>query len=575
MDRDTYWERLSRRRISRRRLLTQATGGGLGLAATGAVACGRSSGNGRPAASKSAPAPGQPARGGYLNHLLPYSALNIDPATTDDSTGYTFIEEDWYEPFVRISYTPSPDWRIANKVIPWLTDHYEQVDPTTYTFHVRPDVKFHSGDPLTAEDVLFSYNRMKDPAGKPNPAVASYLAGLDHIEAPDDSTIRLTSKRPDADFLTYLTNQRVVIVSKRFVEGGGAITKTALGTGPFKLMSYQHDSNALALRFDGYWQKGRPYLDGIKMVLKVDDSTQSAAFSVGDTDILVTHDQKAADPILKANPKAVAEPFAIEENQGVTFNQTKPPFSDARVRMAVHLVLDRQAADKAVNFGGGVIDGPIVVGGKTGWAIPLDELLKRPGYRQPKGQDIADAKRLMSEAGFANGFKTTIGFSSVIAYASNYAEVIQAQLKQIGIDGTLMAADNATWIQRRVKPDYDLAVVSEASLATPGTAAYTSFYSTGVYAKPSGLNDPELDRLIDTQAQEFDSAKRGALFQQIERMILDKAYKAPVSSPTSIRLNQPWIHDWVDNRSARQTVMNPDAIWMSLDQAPANRRQPS
>ena len=98
MDRKSYRER-PRWRSSRRTILTQAVRGGVVLAAAAGVACGRRS-SGGPAASKPVTAPGRPARGGYLNHRLPYSALNIDPATTDDSTGYTFIEEDWYEPLV-------------------------------------------------------------------------------------------------------------------------------------------------------------------------------------------------------------------------------------------------------------------------------------------------------------------------------------------------------------------------------------------------------------------------------------------------------------------------------------------
>jgi peptide/nickel transport system substrate-binding protein len=515
----------------------------------------------------------KPARGGYLHHLAAYSAANIDPATTEDSTAYGFVETDWYDPLTRIEYKPGVDWRIANNVTPWLAERFEQVDKTTYTFNLRKGVKFHNGDLLSAQDVVFAYGRIRDPATKANPNVRMYLDSVDKVEAPDDSTVRITTKRPNPDFLPGISGRNVPIVSQKFVESGADITKTEMGTGPFKLTAYQKDGTATATRFADSWLANGPYLDGIKIVLKTDDSTASAAFSAGEADIVSLHDRKEADPVLKSTPKAKSAEFPVEEIHGVYFNETKAPFSDIRVRKAIHLTLDRQAADKAVNFGDGLIGGPIVISGKTGWGVPPDDLKGLPGFRQPKAQDVAEAKRLMSEAGFASGFKTTLGFSNTNGSAPAYAQVVQAQLKQIGIDTALQPLDNASFTQRRVKPDFDLMIVSEGSLSTPGTAAFSSFYSSGVYAKPAGVNNPDLDALIEAQGAEFDYNKRGSIFAQIERMILENAYKAPISTPKAIRLNQPWVHDWVDNRSAHQTIMNPDAIWMSIEQAPASRRQ--
>lgn len=573
MDRDDHWWRSAGSRVTRRRLVAGASAGALAIAAGSGLGC-RSTGPRQ--GGVASPAAGQAAaRGGYLRHLLPYSVVNLDPDSTEDTTGYGFIEMDWYEPLVRIEYTPAPDWRIANKVIPWLADRFEQVDKTTYTFNVRSSVKFHNGDELTAEDVLFSYARAQDPATKSNPVVVRYLENLDKAEAVDDHTVRITTKRPDADFLSNLASRNVVIISKRYVLGGADLSRATMGTGPFKLMSYERNNTALAARNPDSWLKVGPYLDGIKMQLKVDDSTATAAFSIGDADILIRHDRRQAEPIVKANPKAVSESAPADQVYGLSFNQTKPPFSDARVRMAIHLVLDRQAADKAVNFGDGVICGPAVVAWKTGWTIPPDELTKLPGYRQPKAADVAEAKRLLAEAGFASGFKTTIGFSSDTESQPGYAEVVQAQLKQLGIDAALQPWDNATYVQRRVKPDYDLVIAADGGLSSPGSAAYALFYSTGIYAKAGGIKDPDLDKLIDSQATEFDSAKRGALFQQLERQVLEKVYKAPISTPLLIQLHQPWIHDWAGAKNNRAVIMNPDAIWMSVGQAPASRRQPS
>ena len=179
MESVSYWTRARfGRPATRRTVLKHAAVGGLGMAAIAAAACGRG-GGGQTSSSTtrgSTVSTAQPQKGGYLRHLAAYSAGNIDPATTEDSTAYGFVETDWYDPLVRIVYMPSVDWRIANKVGPWLAQSFEQVDPVTTVFHLRQGVKFHNGDPFDAQDVLFSYNRMLDPATKANPANVMYLA---------------------------------------------------------------------------------------------------------------------------------------------------------------------------------------------------------------------------------------------------------------------------------------------------------------------------------------------------------------------------------------------------------------
>jgi peptide/nickel transport system substrate-binding protein len=249
------------------------------------------------------------------------------------------------------------------------------------------------------------------------------------------------------------------------------------------------------------------------------------------------------------------------------FNETKPPFSDIRVRQAVHLTIDRQDANKAIYFSEGQISGPVVVAGKTGWFIPTDELLKMQGYRQPKDQDITQAKQLLTAAGYANGFKTSILFAKTVAVVPEDSEVVQEQLKKVGIDADLIGADNPTYVSRRTKGDFDMITITEGSMSVPANTASILFYSKGVYAKGAGINDADLDKLIDSQGAEFDFNKRGQIFQQIEHRVLDQMHKAPIATPTVYVLNQPWINDWVDSRSSRQSVLDPALIWMDVNMA--------
>jgi peptide/nickel transport system substrate-binding protein len=563
-----YWHNSTSRRLARRMLLRSTALGGASLVALTA-ACGSKSGGGaQPGTGTSAAVAGKPRTGGRLRHLLPYSAGNIDPYLTEEATGYGFIEGYWYEPLINLDYSnPAVDWRIANKAVPWLADKFEQPDPSTYVFSIRQGVKWHNGDPFSAEDVLFSFKRMMTPNSGVNPSVLRFVDEVASVTSVDDHTVKITAKRPDADFLVYLGQRNTAMVPSRYLQSGQSLAKQAVGTGPFRLTSYTKDGSGEVARFDGYWQQGRPYLDGAKLTLLADDATMGAAFAAGQTDILTRTDRKQVDPLTVANPKAQVRHFLEEQIQGIMFNEAKPPFNDPRVRQAVHLAIDRQEMEKAVYFGEGQISGPVVVVGKTGWFIPTDELMKLPGYRQPKDQDLAQAKQLLAAAGYANGLKSSILFDKPIAVVPQISEVAQAQLKKIGIDADLIGDDTATYVSKRTKGNFDMITITEGALSLPANVAQILFYSSGVYAKGASINDPELDKLFEAQGSEFDFAKRGQLFQQIERRVLDQMHKAPVGTPDVYVLNQPWVHDWIDNRSSRQTVMNTPSIWVDVEAA--------
>jgi peptide/nickel transport system substrate-binding protein len=559
-----YWQQRAPVRLARRSLLGSAALGGVTLA----VACGSRTGGGQASPQPLAGSSGQPKSGGHLRHILPYSSGNIDPHTTEDTIGYGFVQDYWYETLVTFDFgNGTADWRIAARIIPWLAEKIEQPDPTTYVFSVRQGVKWHNGDPLTADDISFSFNRMISPNAGINPNFQRYVGGVASAETVDDHTVRIKSKTADADFLSNLSQRNPVIVPAKVLQSGGSLSKQAIGTGPFRLAAYTKDGSGEATRYENYWQKDRPYLDGVKMTLKADDATMGAAFAAGQTDIITRTDRKQTEPLRQANPKARSRTFLEEQIQGLTFQEGKPPYNDPRVRQAIHLAIDRQEVDKAVTFGEGQISGPVVVVGKTGWHIPTDELLKLPGYRQPKDQDIAQARQLLAAAGYAGGLKTSIMFNQTYAVVPQDSEVVQAQLKRIGVEAELKGVDNATYVANRSKGDFDLNMAIEGSMYQPGFVVTTYYRSQSLFGKAAGMADAELDRLVDAQTVEFDAAKRGQLFQQIERRILDQFHKAPLGTPTVYVLNQPWVYDWVDNRSSRQAVMNPSSIWLNADQA--------
>jgi len=467
------------------------------------------------------------------------------------------------------------DWRIELKVVPWLAESWKQEDPKTYTFQLRKGVKFHDGADFTAKDVVASYKRFSDPNEKISPQIRLQVEQLDGATLVDDYTVRVTAKRPDPDFLANIADARVPILSSKFMESGGDLTKQVVGTGPFKLQSYRKDAEGVAVRHENFWMKGRPYLDGVKYSLRVDDSTMSAAFVAGQADILMRNDKNQFAPIQAANPRVQHAKVVVNQLYSVNINVARPPLNDARVRRAMFLALDRQELDKAVTFGEGTLSLPLASAIKTGWTIKPEEILKQPGYRQPKDQDLAEAKRLMAEAGYANGFKTTLSYQSGFGFTPQASEAVQQQLKrQLNIDADLQPLDNPTYIPRRTGGQFDLVVEAASQVDRPSNYAWTYFHSTGIYSKAFGIKDDDLDKLVEAQSNEFDYNKRGEIYMQLQRLLMDRVYTIPLPQAAIYAIWHPWVHDWVDNKANRQTVMNPWQIWMDLEQAPPDRKSP-
>ena len=125
-----------------------------------------------------------------------------------------------------------------------------------------------------------------------NPNFQRYVGGVASAETVDDHTVRIKSKTADADFLSNLSQRNPVIVPAKVLQSGGSLSKQAIGTGPFRLAAYTKDGSGEATRYENYWQKDRPYLDGVKMTLKADDATMGAAFAAGRTDIITRTDQE-------------------------------------------------------------------------------------------------------------------------------------------------------------------------------------------------------------------------------------------------------------------------------------------
>jgi peptide/nickel transport system substrate-binding protein len=455
-------------------------------------------------------ATGQPKRGGILKVGLQADPTSLDPQKTS-LTALFHVTEHIYSLLVRLK----PDLTVE----PDLAEKWDiSADGKTYTFTLRKGVKFHSGRGLVASDVKYSFERLIDKAtASPN---ASLLSSMETVNAPDDSTVAITLKQADASFLTNLTSPAAVIINKDAVAANGDLTKTADGTGPFKFKEYVPNTRVVLERNPDYWETGKPYVDGIEMTIASEDTARTAAVRTGTVDFIEYAPLKDI-PSLKSDSSLV---LAGDQNTNIRFiglNVTRKPFSDLRVRQAIAAVVDRES-----------VLGPAVFG----FGTPTLEIFP-PGYwaglgTKPGPADVAKAKQLLAEAGYPDGFSTTILSWSQYSFLSNAAVVVQDQLKQIGITADVNLEENAAFIKDYLDNNFDLTVSGTSAYVDPNDI-YLRNFGTGQPSNAVRYSNPAADDLIAQGVATTDQAARKQIYQKLQQLLLDEV---------------PWVNLYIANQ---------------------------
>ncbi|MDO8531469.1 MAG: ABC transporter substrate-binding protein, partial [Dehalococcoidia bacterium] len=449
------------------------------------------------------------------------------------------------------------DAETGSKIVPELAEQWNvSPDALTYTFKLRKGVKFHDGTPLTPADVVFSLERMKSPPKGGLSASADLLVAMDKVQAVGDDTVTLTMKYAFAPLVSTLVVNFTPIFSKAYVEKNGDMKTTVMGSGPFKFKSYTPSVSFDLVKNESYWVQGRPYLDGISVFVIKDPATRLAALRTGQakqsgrTYSAVTPTEM--ETLKKEVPgmRFVASPTVL--GPWFFMNMRNAPLKDLRVRQAISLSLDRQAAVKVVGEGAGIVGTYFPF---SDWGIPRDELLKMPGFRQPKDQDIADAKKLLADAGYPNGFSMTI-LSRGNQVTKTGAVFMTDQLSKIGITANVQVLEDAVFWENGRKAQHQAMVYPPATL-TADPHAIGRFFTKGSSLNFSGNdNDTKVNELWDKQARTVDPAARQAIIVEVERYLLTESLPAiPIAWPSNFiaisaqeRGFAPGVTDYSNNR---------------------------
>ena len=336
----------------------------------------------------SAAASGEPKRGGKLIIAQDEGPDRIDPHGTSNAFQYNLIVSGLYESLLSMD----KDFKIH----PSLASEWVQESPTSYLFTIRPGVKFHDGSELTAEDVVFTFDRIFD-AKRPN-ANKLQLRMIKGVSAVDGNKVRIELNEPSAPFLRYIAAPETsAIVSKKFtLANNNDLTKISNGTGPFKITQFQPGVIIEYAKFDAYWQKGLPYLDGVELRIIPDNSTRIAALRTGEIDMTFFRPDKR--PLLATLRNVTMSNITANAVEPIRLNCTVPPLDKIEVRQALSMSIDKVALMNTVMPGG--LSRPSMM-------IPPED--KQFGY-QGNGSDLpfwkqdhAKAKALLAAAGYPNG----------------------------------------------------------------------------------------------------------------------------------------------------------------------------
>lgn len=512
-----YWNRFLQTGFSRRRLLATSAAA-MGVATL--AACGGRAGGG---SSKGAPASNQagtPKSGGTLSVIPQQDFFDFDNSTEGKSNNATALA---YDTLLTFEQGPNvPYTRLTLK--PRLAQSWEaSPDATTYTFHLRPGVKFANlapvnGRDLASADVKWSYEYYSRTGAakdkKLKPSLFSYMfAGMDRIETPDSQTVVVHFSAPFGPFLAYTSSNALPILPHEIFDQDGNFSGRMAGTGPYQLdmSASQRGSQWMFRKNAAYWDAGKPYLDEIRCLVLPDAATQYAAFQSKQVDILQgLQDANAVAGIKTNNPDATLQQSDDPNLAIVWLNVRKPPFNDTRLRQAFSAAIDREEFAK------------VMEGGKSGWPMPeaTPDMWTDDEAKQILKYDPARAKQLLSDAGYANGLDAELIVLN--STQQRTAELMQAQLKKVSINLTLRPLDQATAVSRLHSGDFAASTAQAFIFADIDSHLYGALHS-GSGSNYIGLNDPKLDQMIEAQRREPDPSKRQVLLKDASRYIAENA----------------------------------------------------
>ncbi|MBV9324168.1 MAG: ABC transporter substrate-binding protein [Chloroflexi bacterium] len=398
---------------------------------------------------------------------------------------------------------------------PALAESWDQSsDATQIKLNLRKGVQFHSGREMTSDDIIYNLNRILD-----FKLTAGIITGFVPPETtwtnPDKYTVILNAKQPWAAVFDFF--QVLNIIDKDIADGPDAKTKAG-GTGPFTFVEWVQGDHVTYGKNKNYWQSGIPYFDGITMALAKDQQAMVAQFEAGDVDFML-------NPPLRDYVRLTDDPKyqGLELPNPAAFwmlqpNSTRPPMDDKRVRQALNYAINRQRMIDTVLLG-------MTTAQDLPW--PAASPASQPEKNGVVSYDLDKAKSLLADAGATN-WTLDLLYSAVSQEGAGYAQIYQADLAQIGVNGVIRTLQPAALLDAWHTQNYGLYFASDPWANLEPVTQFTSGSTTNYRGNNGGYLNDDYTKLVTAAATEPDSAKRKALYSQLNDFLIDAAFVYPL-----------------------------------------------
>jgi peptide/nickel transport system substrate-binding protein len=485
-------------------------------AAAGTVAM-----SGVPAGALSALA-ASPRRGGALRLGNTADVVSFQPYSVSDNVSiWTMLL--LYDQLTR----PTTD---GLHIEPGLAHSWDiSKDGKTYTFHLRPGIKFHDGSPLTASDVKFC---VEQAAFAKNTQWAFILAALKGMEVVDQHTVRAHLKQAHAPFLSDMALFATSIYpAKLYHQMGNKLWQHPIGTGPFKFQSWKRGSEVVLVRNPHFWRNPQqPYVDTFHNMIVADANTRVLQVQSGELDIALFVPPSQAKAMMHSQSVTVHVDNFMDSHFA-PMNIKKPPLNDRRVRQALNYAIDKNVIVQKVLFG---------IGQPSGQALP--QMFGADPSIKPYPYDPAKAKALLKAAGHPKGFPLKVLVDASIDTDKEIATLMQQQLAKIGVKLSIQVIEEGTLLKITENPPYNyqmtIGYMTSDIIDPDELVSFAMAGDGGTYAIWTLYNSARVNQLAKLAASEPNQAKRKQMYYQADRIHHDDApmiflYRQPSLTMTS------------------------------------------
>ena len=464
-----------------------------------------------------------------------------------------------------VRFDPLKPVNSPETIIPELAESWSwDQSGTKLTFKLRSGVTWHDGKPFSAKDVQCTWHWLNGKVEghfRKNPRKIWY-DNLTEVTVASDTEVTFHLGRPQPSLLPMLASGFSPVYPCHVPAKD--MRTAPIGTGPFKLVEFKSNEKVRMVRNPDYWEKGKPYLDGVEWSIVGNRATRVLGLIAGEFDMTSTGDITV--PIMKdiasQAPKIICELGPTNVSVNVLINPKRAPFDNKQLRSAVNMALDREGFIKILSHGVSKISGQMMPQPEGLWGMPQDMLMALPGYGGTLDARRAEARKLMESLGYgpSNKLKLKVSTRDFTAF-KDPAVILVDQLNQIHFEAELEIIESSVWFGRAQRQDYSIALnLTGAGLDDPDSMLMENFVCESENNWTKYCN-PEVDKLIVAQSSERDVQKRKEMVWKIERILAEDVARPLIYHGNAAQCRHPYVKGHVRLMNSIYNNWRLDHIW--------------